>query len=379
MNRKSLLFHDSLYYQYCFGDDHPFNPIRLHMTLDLLEHMNLINSNQIIKPDLINEELLATVHNQDYINAVKQASADPSFISTTYGLGTDDTPIFSNMHEISSLIVGGTVKAAEYVMEGECKHALNLAGGLHHSFATKASGFCVYNDAAVAIKHLQKKYNARIIYIDTDAHHGDGVQSIFYHDPNVLTVSFHETGKYLFPGTGHIHERGEGEGFGYAYNIPLEPFTEDDSLLAVVNEVLPELFESFKPDIIISQNGCDAHYLDPLTHLYSTINTFVEIPKLVHKLANAYCDGKWVAIGGGGYDIWRVVPRAWSLLWAEMNEIDITDNKIPKSWLDKWSVNAPVNLPPTMKDPKNMYEAVPRKPEIDDKNVLTVKKVLHKA
>jgi acetoin utilization protein AcuC len=379
MNRKSLLFHDSLYYKYCFGEDHPFNPVRLHMTLDLLEHMKLINNNQIIKPDLVSEQLLATVHSQQYIDAVKQASVDPNYISTTYGLGTDDTPIFSNMHEISSLIVGGTVKAAEYVMEGECNHALNLAGGLHHSFSTKASGFCVYNDAAVAIKFLQHKYNARIIYIDTDAHHGDGVQSIFNQDPNVLTVSFHETGKYLFPGTGHIHERGEGEGFGYAYNIPLEPFTEDDSLLTVINEVLPELFESFKPDIIISQNGCDAHYLDPLTHLYATINTFAEIPKLVHNLAHTYCNGKWVAIGGGGYDIWRVVPRAWSLLWAEMNEIDITNNQLPKSWRDKWSVNAPTNLPPTMKDPKNMYEPVPRKPEIDDKNLLTVKKVLHKA
>ncbi|OEH86964.1 histone deacetylase [Desulfuribacillus stibiiarsenatis] len=378
MSGKSLLLHDALYYQYCFGEEHPFNPVRLQMTLDLMQSMKIIESNQILTPVLPSDEMLGTVHSKEYIDAVKHASTTPDYMSSTYGLGTDDTPTFLDMHRVTSLIVGGTVQAAEMVMEGQCHHALNLGGGLHHSFADKASGFCVYNDAAIAIKHLQLKYNAKVLYLDTDAHHGDGVQSIFYHDPNVMTISFHETGKYLFPGTGNIHERGEGDGFGYSYNIPLEPFTEDESFKEALYEVLPAVMENFKPDIIISQNGCDAHYLDPLTHLYSTINIFAEIPKLVHQLAHTYCQGRWVAIGGGGYDLWRVVPRAWSLLWAEMNHQDIREAPIPKSWIDKWSVNAPVALPHSMKDPEKMYEPVPRKPEIDEKNLLTVKKVLHK-
>lgn len=379
MSNNSILIHDPSYYDYFFGSDHPFNPMRLHMTFDLLQKMNLVLPDQIRKPEPISDALLATVHTQEYIDAIKQASNDPNFSSTKFGIGTEDTPVFANMHSITSLIAAGTVKAADLVMEGTCDHALNLAGGLHHAFANQASGFCVYNDVAIAIKHIQQKYDVKVLYIDTDAHHGDGVQSIFYNDPSVLTVSFHETGKYLFPGTGHIHERGREDGYGYAYNIPLEPFTEDDSFKAVLEEVLPEVVQSFKPDLLITQNGCDAHYLDPLTHLYSTINIFAEIPKLVHQLAHTFCNGKWVAVGGGGYDIWRVVPRAWTLLWAEMNQIPgILDATIPPEWTERWSADAPVQLPWRMRDPEQMYEPIPRKGEIDEKNALTAKKALQK-
>ncbi|OEF98256.1 acetoin utilization protein AcuC [Desulfuribacillus alkaliarsenatis] len=378
MNNKSLFFHDPRFYKYRFGEDHPFNPLRLELTVDLIEQMNLLKPEQIVSLTEVSDALLGLVHCQEYIDEVKMASTDINYSSSRFGLGTEDTPTFENMHQVSSLVVGGTVQAAESVMQGICKHALNLGGGLHHSFASRASGFCIYNDAAVAIKYLQQKYKARVLYLDTDAHHGDGVQSIFYNDPTVLTISFHETGKYLFPGTGHIHERGAGEGFGYSYNIPLEPFTEDDSFKEVLFEVLPSVVESFKPDIIISQNGCDAHYLDPLTHLYTTIDIFAEIPKLVHQLAHTYCSGRWVAIGGGGYDLWRVVPRAWTLLWAEMNNQDIMHRELPNAWIDKWQASSPVTLPTHMQDPEKLYEPVPRKAEIDEKNTLTAKKVLHK-
>lgn len=379
MKKKKLFIHDEKYYQYKFSDDHPFNPVRLNMTVDLLDDMGLISDEQIKKPVLATDEMLLSVHTQDYINAVKAASIDLNYRSAEFGIGTDDTPVFADMHNTTALVVGGTVLAAEHVMSGEYQHAINLAGGLHHAFAHKASGFCIYSDVAVAIKEIQKKHDIKAIYIDTDAHHGDGVQSIFYNDPSVLTVSFHETGKYLFPGTGHITERGEGDGYGYAYNLPLEPFTEDESFIHIISEVLHELFKSFKPDIVFSQHGCDSHYLDPLTHLYATIDSYVKIPKLIRELANEYCQGRWVAVGGGGYDIWRVVPRAWSLVWAEMNEIDISQAKIPQSWIDKWSEGAPTTLPPTMQDPVNMYEAIPRKGEIEDKNILTMNKVLHRS
>ncbi|HEU5229651.1 MAG TPA: hypothetical protein VFU49_17670, partial [Ktedonobacteraceae bacterium] len=209
------------------------------------------------------------------------------------------------------------------------------AGGLHHAWAERASGFCVYNDIAVAIAHVIRSCEAKVLYIDFDAHHGDGVQRAFYDEPRVLTVSLHETGRYLFPGTGDVLELGQGSGRGYSVNIPLEPFTEDDSYNEVMNALLFPLVTSFAPDIIISQHGCDTHAWDPLTHLSLTMQGIQAQMKLVHQLAHTYCNGKWVAVGGGGYDLYRVVPRAWSLLWAEMSQQPVPE-PLPQQWVDRW-------------------------------------------
>jgi acetoin utilization protein AcuC len=373
----SFVFSEELL-NYKFSKDHPFNQFRLKLTVDLLHKMNALNANQIIPPRMASVEELALIHDRSYIEAVKKAGRAglPKEIAENYGLGTEDTPFFPNMHEASSLLVGGTLTAVDQVMTGNALHALHLGGGLHHGFRGKASGFCVYNDSSVAIKYLQEKYNARVLYIDTDAHHGDGVQWSFYDDPNVCTLSIHETGRYLFPGTGNINERGQGLGYGYSFNIPVDAFTEDESWLFAYTHALREVAAFFKPDVILTQNGADSHYYDPLTHLSATMKIYREIPRLAHEIAHQYCNGKWIAVGGGGYDIWRVVPRAWALVWLEMTENANCFGDLPVDWVDYWQKLSPVNLPKEWDDPENLYAPIPRKAEITEKNLLTLEKAL---
>jgi acetoin utilization protein AcuC len=379
MSSDAIFIYSDDLLNYKFNSHHPFNQFRLKLTLDLLKKLNAIDDSMIISPKQASEDELALIHDRQYIQAVKQAGHGnlPPEKAENYGLGTEDTPIFPNMHEASSFLVGGTLTAVDYVMTGKAKHALHLGGGLHHGFRGKASGFCVYNDSSVAIKYLQEKYNARVLYVDTDAHHGDGVQWSFYDDPNVCTLSIHETGRYLFPGTGHITERGQGSGYGYTFNIPLDAFTEDESWLHAYETSLREVAEFFKPDVIITQNGADSHYYDPLTHLSSTMKIYQEIPKLAHEIAHKYCDGKWIAVGGGGYDIWRVVPRAWARIWLEMTENSNCSGNLPRSWVEEWQKKASVPLPTTWEDPENLYPPIPRKAEIMEKNAQTVERALY--
>lgn len=275
------------------------------------------------------------------------------------------------------MLVGGTLTAVDEVMEGRAKYALNLGGGLHHGFHGRASGFCVYNDSSVAIKYLQKKYGARVLYIDTDAHHGDGVQWSFYDDPSVCTLSIHETGRYLFPGTGNITERGNGTGYGTSFNFPIDAFTEDESFLTVYKTAIKEVTEFFKPDVILTQNGADAHYFDPLTHLYGTMAIYKEIPRIAKEIADQYCNGKWIAVGGGGYDIWRVVPRAWAHIWFAMTRDSAPTGPLPADWLKAWQDQSPVPLIPTWEDPEPIYEPIPRKAEITEKNEQMLNRALH--
>ncbi|UII55205.1 acetoin utilization protein AcuC [Cytobacillus spongiae] len=364
---------------YRFSKNHPFNQIRLSLTLDLLRKSNGIDESCIVPPRSATEEELQLIHDPNYVNAVKMAGHGKlaNDIAENYGLGTEDTPIFPNMHEASSLLVGGTLTAVDYVMSGKAKHALNLGGGLHHGFRGKASGFCIYNDSSVAIKYLQENYGARVLYVDTDAHHGDGVQWSFYDDPNVCTLSIHETGRYLFPGTGNVNERGQGKGYGYSFNIPVDAFTEDESWLEAYQASLKEVADFFKPDVILTQNGADSHYLDPLTHLSATMKIYREIPKLAHEIAHEYCDGRWIAVGGGGYDIWRVVPRAWALIWLEMTENSNCYGSLPEAWLKAWQEKAPVELPREWDDPEGLFPPIPRRAEITEKNAQTIEKALY--
>lgn len=366
-----------LFQQYKFHNDHPFNQLRVELTYDLLKEIKALDEADLVTPRMATIDELALVHDRKYIKAVELAGHGKlqNEEALNYGIGTEDTPIFPNMHEASSLLVGGTLTAVDYVMEGKATHAANFGGGLHHGFRGKASGFCIYNDSSVAIKYMQEKYGVKVLYIDTDAHHGDGVQWTFYDDPNVCTLSIHETGRYLFPGTGNVTERGAGKGYGYSFNIPLDAFTEDESWLDAYRTSIEEVAAFFKPDVILTQNGADAHYHDPLTHLSATMAIYHEIPKIAHEIAHKYCDGRWIAVGGGGYDIWRVVPRAWSLIWLEMNQKNIPDT-IPKSWIDKWQKKSPVKLPERWYDHEDLYKPIPRKAEIEEKNALTVEKAL---
>lgn len=364
---------------YKFSDEHPFNHKRLILTKDLLNCIDALNDEDIIPPRIATEDEIALCHDRKYIEIVKKAGKGllTPEQAQPYGIGTEDTPIFKDMHEASSLLVGGTLQAVDYVMQGKSRHALNLGGGLHHGFQGRASGFCIYNDSSIAIRYIQEKYHARVLYVDTDAHHGDGVQWTFYDDPSVCTLSIHETGRYLFPGTGNINERGNGQGYGTSFNFPLEAFTEDESFLMVYEQALREVIEFFKPDVLFTQNGADAHYFDPLTHLNASMKVYREIPKLAHSLAHEYCDGRWIAVGGGGYDIWRVVPRAWSMIWLEMNDLPIPTGPLPEEWLSKWQKESPVPFIPTWEDPNPLFAPIPRKAEIEEKNAQMLNKALH--
>ncbi len=334
MKSKAALIYSEEFSQYDLGLEHPLKPIRFKVAAELIKAYNLLNSPTIklFSPKQATDEEIGLIHQNDYIEMVKKVSqASPSFSFLRFGLGTGDNPIFPKMHEAASLLVGGSILAAKLVMEKEVDHAFNIAGGLHHALPAKASGFCIYNDAAVAIAYLIKTYRARVIYIDIDAHHGDGVQFTFYKNPEVLTISFHESGRYLFPGTGFIDEIGEGEGKGFSVNVPFEPYTSDEAFLFAFEEIVPPLAQTFKPDIIVSQNGCDSHYSDPLTHLGLTLKGYKKLVSRIHLLAHEVAEGKILALGGGGYQTFQVVPRAFALLFADLAHTEIPD-EIPNSW-----------------------------------------------
>nr|WP_217365813.1 acetoin utilization protein AcuC [Brevibacillus parabrevis] len=364
------------YTTYYFNDDHPFNQRRLLLMHDLMSSYGLLAESDIIAPRMATDEELALVHDARYIQFVRDQGHSEKELpqAASYGLGTEDVPCFQNMHESAALIVGGTLNAVDAVMKGQAEHAFNPAGGLHHAFRGRASGFCIYNDCSVAIAYLRKHWNARVMYIDTDAHHGDGVQWAFYDDPNVLTVSIHETGKYLFPGTGNLSERGDGSGYGFSVNVPLDAFTEDDSFLEVYGELVSKLARGFKPDVILTQNGCDAHTFDPLTHLSCSMRIYQDIPRLAHRLAHELCDGRWIAVGGGGYDIWRVVPRAWTLVWSEMSDQPLEDGDLPSGWLKRWQPQTDLPLPTRLFD--EPFPAIPRRAEITEKNRITLERAM---
>ncbi|WP_141432047.1 acetoin utilization protein AcuC [Bacillus sp. 03113] len=379
MKNDSIFIYSEELLSYKFHPHHPFNQLRIKITYDLLMKMNVLQNHQIIAPRKASDTELQLFLDPGYIHAVKLASHGELSKEQceNYGLGTEDTPIFSYMHEASSLLVGGTLTAVDYVMSGQALHSLHLGGGLHHGFNGKAAGFCIYNDSAIALKYLLEKYRVRVLYVDTDAHHGDGVQWAFYDDPNVCTLSIHETGRYLFPGTGNVNERGEGAGYGYTFNIPLDAYTEDESFLYTYQTALEEIAAFFKPDVIFSVNGVDAHFLDPLTHLSTTVRLFREIPKIAHQIAHQYCNGRWIAVGGGGYDIWRVVPRAWSYIWMEMIELDPIPKTLPKEWIHNWRNHTTVPLPQEWDDQKHLIPLIPRKEEITQKNMMTLNQTLY--
>jgi acetoin utilization protein AcuC len=361
--------------RYRFRPGHPLDPRRLELTVSLIHAMGLAGAGDrpIVAPRDATDEELGTVHHPDYIEAVQAVSADPrARVHPAFGLGTEDVPIVRGMHEMARAVVGATLTAAELVASGKATRALSIAGGLHHAHARAASGFCVYNDLAVAIRWLQQSRGWRVLYIDYDAHHGDGVQNIFYRDPEVLTVSIHESGLYLFPASGFIDEIGEGDGHGYSANIPLEAQTEDGSFLAAFDALVPELAAAFAPDVIVLQTGCDAHALDPLTHLRCTTRLFEGLVSRVVDLAERHCHGRIVATGGGGYAIHAVVPRAWTLTWATLCGANPPD-PIPDDWRAAVRAESVTEIPATLRDPPDYIPPSPRRAEIERTNDLTVR------
>jgi len=317
---------------YTFGPSHPLQPIRVELAVELIRASGLLETPgvRMIPPRPASEGELGAVHSAQYIETVQALSstggAPPGWErrAARHGFGSGDNPSFPQMHEASALVAGGTVVGMEEVMEGRALHAFVPAGGLHHAHHDRAAGFCVYNDPAVAIQAARARFGARVVYIDVDAHHGDGVQEAFYSDPNVLTISMHESGLYLFPGTGFVEELGEGAAYRTSVNIPLEPYTIDAPFLRAVEEVVLPLARAFQPDLIVTQCGCDSHWLDPITHLACSTAIWPVLGRQFHQLAHEVCGGRWLATGGGGYDLYSVVPRAWTMLFASMVERELS-------------------------------------------------------
>jgi len=304
---------------YDFGPSHPMSPFRVELTMRLAQDLGVVGPGRPLATTaapVAHDDLIATVHAPDYMDAVMATSRDPGRLQLACGLGTEDNPVFEGMHQASAHVVGATVEAARQVWDGEVLHAANVTGGLHHAMPGSASGFCVYNDIAVAISWLLAQGAQRIAYVDVDVHHGDGVQHIFYDDPRVLTVSLHETGQVLFPGTGFADETGGPGAAGSAVNVALPPSTSDAGWLRAFHAVVPPLLREFRPDVLVTQHGCDSHVEDPLAHLMLTVDGQRAAYLALHDLAHEVCDGRWVVTGGGGYAIVEVVPRAWSHLLA---------------------------------------------------------------
>lgn len=376
--RAATYVYDDELMKYRFNDSHPFNQMRVKMTTDLLEAAGFLSSKDIVKPRRATDAELELVHTADFIDAVRRAGVNTLDASSAqkFGLGTNDTPIFEDMHEKAKLIVGATLTAVEQVMEGKSKKSLSLAGGLHHGFRGRASGFCIYNDTAVAIEFIRKRYGKKVLYIDTDAHHGDGTQFIFYSENDVMTYSIHETGRYLFPGTGNTTELGDDSGYGFSINLPLDAYTEDESFKHVFKGSIIRAIERFKPDIILSQNGVDSHYRDPMTHLNLTSDSYEFIPRFVDELAEKYTDGKWIAVGGGGYNLWEVVPRMWAQIWLAMNNVSAPRGTLPQAFIDKYAPQCPTNFPMNWQDDLDDYMEIPRREEITEKNVSMLNRLL---
>jgi acetoin utilization protein AcuC len=315
MSDDTLVIWDEALLAYDLGE-HPLDPVRVELTVALARELGVLDRPRVrVRPPApADDATLTRVHRPDYLHAVRAAPDDPFF--SGYGLGTADNPIFDRMHEASALIAGASVAAAEAVWRGAARRAVNVAGGLHHAMPGRAAGFCVYNDVAVAIAHLLDLGAERVAYLDVDVHHGDGVQEAFYTDPRVLTVSLHETPLALFPGTGFPDETGGAGAEGSAVNVALPPGTGDEGWLRAFHAVVPSVLRAFRPQILVTQCGADAHRLDPLADLRLSVDGQRATYLALRSLADELCGGRWVATGGGGYALVEVVPRAWTHLLA---------------------------------------------------------------
>jgi acetoin utilization protein AcuC len=327
---KTALIHSDDWTRFDYGPEHPLRMERLGLTWRLMEAYGLttLPGMAVKAPHPAEEAEILRFHTEEYLNVLKASNTGQASAAVTcrYGLGPGDNPVFPGLWQAAQLAAGGSLLAARLVGSGEVGRAFHFAGGLHHAMPDRASGFCYVNDAVLAILHLRAR-GLRVAYIDIDAHHGDGVQAAFYGDPNVLTISTHERGDRLFPGTGFVEELGEGEGRGYSVNVPLDMLTDPAVYLPAFEAVVPPLVRAFKPDAIVAQLGIDSHRTDPLTHLALDVQGFARAVARIVQLAP-----RLVALGGGGYDIGNVA-RAWAAAWAVMNDVALPA-ELPPAWVE---------------------------------------------
>jgi acetoin utilization protein AcuC len=353
MSGRGRLMWDEAVTGYDFGPRHPMDPVRLALTMELVRGLGLDRAPglTVASAPQAGDSTLHLVHRPDYVDTVRRVSADPLVADGSYGLGTEDDPAFAGVHDAAARIAGLSVAGAEAVWRGSADHAVNFAGGLHHAMPGRASGFCVYNDAALAIARLLELGAERVAYVDVDAHHGDGVQTVFWDDPRVLTVSLHESPGTLFPHTGWPAECGEGAGEGFAVNVPLPAGTGDAGWLRAFHAVVPELLAAFRPQVLVTQHGTDTHAADPLANLAVTVAGQRLVVDACHGLAHRWAGGRWLALGGGGYAVARVVPRTWAHLVGVVAGVPVEPGTpTPAGWRELVLRGTGVRAPERMAD-----------------------------
>ena len=366
----TLLFHDR-YLDYDFGPEHPFSPVRQRMVMSLLDALG--HPLDAEAPPVAARGHVRRVHSERFVTKVEAASdgtAPPK--AWDYGLDTGDVPVFENMDAATRGLVGGTLHGARLIAERAADRVLQLGGGLHHAHRGRASGFCVYNDLSVAIDRLREE-GLRVAYLDIDVHHGDGVQALHYDDPGVLTISLHESGRYLFPGSGAVEEIGEDAGEGASLNIPLAPHTEAESYREVFDRVVPYALKQFDPDVIVAQCGADAHFKDPLADLLLTTQTYEYLFRQLLTLAGEHTHGRLLCTLGGGYHL-DAVARIWTLLALIVQGHPLPD-ALPDAWREEWQEQISDPLTPTLHDPERSFD-VSRRTSITENNRQTSKQVL---
>jgi len=362
------VIHHPAYRGYDLGPGHPFDPARVDMVLDLLAALG--PAPELLLPPQASPADLLEVHDADYVEAVEAASRGEAVRDlAALGLGTPDNPVAPGMADAARWLVGGTLHGARLIAAGEVDLVLQLGGGVHHARRRLASGFCLYNDLAVAIRHLVRA-RLRVAYVDLDAHHGDGVQDILYGDEDVLTLSLHESGEYLFPGSGWPHELGQGMGRGLKLNVPLEPFTEGASYLAALEKAASPALDFFRPDVLVVQAGADAHHLDPLADLMLTSRDYERAIRLLVALARRHTRGRALFTLGGGYSR-DATARLWAILYLVLHDLPVPE-AVPPAWLARW----PGPAAATLHDPPDPYPAIPRRAEIEARNRVMVDRLL---
>ena len=334
-DRKAAFVYSDVLSQHVLSPEHPMKPVRLRYVYELLESYDAFSPDNVslVEPRMATEDEVVGFHVPEYVAAVRSFSAGllPAYPST-FNLGAGDNPIYEGMYEAALWSTGASLKAVDMLLAGEVEAAMSISGGLHHAWADRASGFCVFNDPVLAIQALTKA-GMRVAYVDVDCHHGDGVQAAFYDTDEVLTISVHESGQFIFPGTGFTNETGAGNGSGYSVNVPLYPYTTDETYLWAFRETVVPLLEAFRPDALVTQVGIDSHYRDPITHIALTVQGFAEAVASFAGVAPL-----WLALGGGGYDL-QAVARAWTLAFGVLSEQELPDD-IAAPYRDAYGVSS---------------------------------------